>query len=95
MVQARNPESPALVVERLKAADLDPGFVRVAEPELFAELVATCSDCQCGDRCKSDFAEPDACEKVAAYCPNTPRVDELTVAKPDSFAPVTTWRGAV
>ncbi len=95
MDNPRNPEAKELVIKRLACADLDPGFVRAAQPELFAELVDTCSDCQCGDRCQSDFAEPDAGEKVAAYCPNTRRVDELLVAKPDSFGPVQKWRGAV
>lgn len=95
MVAKRNPEARTLVVERLKAADLDPGFVRAAQPELFAELVDACGDCHCADRCKSDLTQPDAGEMLAAYCPNTPRIDELLVATPPSFGSVRKWRGEV
>lgn len=75
----RHPEE--LVPQRLEAAGLDVDYLNVAAPELVAAIKRVCATCSDSDRCRHDLQMADANERVAAYCPNTPTIDDLQIER--------------
>lgn len=73
------PHAKTRLTKRLQAAGLDPGYVRVAEPATFCDLEQACSNCTEGTRCSNDLERGDANDRLAAYCSNTPTIDQMTV----------------
>ena len=66
---------------RLEAAGLDPGYIRVVQPETFQKLEEKCDACTHVARCSGDLEASDPNERLASYCSNTPAIDELVVAR--------------
>ena len=69
------------LVPRLEAAGLDPDYVRIAQSATYQELEDECDACAHVARCSRDLEGSDPNERLAGYCPNTPVIDELVVAR--------------
>jgi hypothetical protein len=66
---------------RLEAAGIDPAYVREVQPDTFLALEVACAGCEHIGTCARDLDARDAVERLATYCPNTPIVDELMIAR--------------
>ena len=70
-----------LFLHRLEQVGVDPDYVRVAMPELFGEFAQRCRGCAEKGTCSQDAASDSFNERVVAYCPNTPKIDDLILKK--------------
>ena len=77
----RHSKAERRLLPRLEAAGLDPGYVRVVQPATFRELEEKCDACAHVARCSHDLDGANPNERLAGYCPNTPVIDELVVAR--------------
>ena len=73
--------SEARLSSRLAGAGLDPDYVQVAEADTFHRLELTCASCDQLARCSDDLEKQESSDRLAGYCPNTPTIDELVVAR--------------
>lgn len=79
--QRLDPARGLFLIQRLENLGIDPDYVRVAKPELFATLATACRNCAGTATCARDLAMPDFNDRAVAYCPNTARIDALLVRK--------------
>ncbi len=73
---------------RLEAAGLDPDYVRKAQAATFEKLEKACDSCAQVARCASDLEAANPTGRVVGYCPNTPIIDELVVARVFPSVPI-------
>ncbi len=70
-----------LLYQRLEQAGLDAGYIEATDPALVGKLEQACSRCGYTGRCSRDLDEDDFNDRVAGYCPNTPKVDDMIIKK--------------
>lgn len=73
--------SDLLLLQRMKALDLDPARVSVSEPLLFRRLETQCRGCESKEPCARDLAERSNDEtrwEWQEYCPNGSTLNMLS-----------------
>lgn len=78
---ADHPGPGTLLPARLAEAGIDAGYLAASEPDTLRDMQRVCSRCQDWKQCEADFERSGATGLHDAYCPNTPTIDGLVVAK--------------
>jgi hypothetical protein len=76
-----NPGPDSLMPARLELLGLDPGYVRVADPDTYEAMRQTCAACPSWRACARDLAHGNATRGLGSYCLNTARIDALIVER--------------
>jgi hypothetical protein len=67
--------------QRLEKAGLDADYIEATDPALVGNLEQSCSRCGYTGRCSRDLDEEDFNDRVAGYCPNTAKIDDMIIKK--------------
>jgi hypothetical protein len=66
---------------RVQRRGLDANYIKIAEPETYRELEATCEQCDTWRQCARDLAQSDADARLNKYCANTDILDRTLLKK--------------
>ena len=81
LLTRQNAGPDSLMPARLELLGLDPGYVRVANPDTYEAMRRTCAACPSWRACARDLARGNATRGLGSYCLNAARIDALILAR--------------
>jgi hypothetical protein len=86
LLTRQNAGPDSLMPARLELLGLDPGYVRVADPDTYEALRRTCATCPSWRACARDLAPRNgspgnATRGLSSYCLNAGRIDALILER--------------